>query len=79
LFLFDREDLEVIEAGTGQPGPLLEKVMEIRTKIIHWNRIMPAPKPVVSDRVLDEMRAMYRDDNALLSRLLDRDLSHWLA
>jgi hypothetical protein len=77
LWLFDREDLEVIEAGTGKPGPLLEKVMEIRTRIIHWNRI-PASSPQVSERVRDEMRSMYREDNALLSRLLGRDLSHWI-
>jgi hypothetical protein len=28
--------------------------------------------------VRDEMREMYRDDVRLLSRLLGRDLSHWL-
>lgn len=78
LWLFDSEDREVIEAGAGEPGPLLEKVMAIRTRIIHWNRIMPAAKPQVSDRVREEMRAMYRDDVALLSRLLGRDLKHWI-
>ncbi|MEA3078800.1 MAG: hypothetical protein QOF05_208, partial [Sphingomonadales bacterium] len=78
LWLFDGEDREVIEAGAGTPGPLLEKVMAIRTRIIHWNRIMPAAKPQVSDRVRDEMRAMYRDDVALLSRLLGRDLTQWM-
>ena len=78
LFLFDGEDREVIEAGAGEPGPLLEKIMAIRTRIIHWNRIMPAPKPQVSDRVRGEMRDMYRDDVAHLSTLLGRDLSHWI-
>lgn len=77
LWLFDSQDREVIEAGAGKPGPLLEKVMEIRTKIIHWNRV-PAGKPQVSGRVRDEMRAMYRDDVELLSRLLGRDLTHWV-
>ena len=77
LWLFDGEDREVIEAGAGKPGPLLEKVMAVRTKIIHLNRI-PADKPQVSDRVRKEMRAMYRDDVALLSRLLGRDLNHWI-
>ncbi|MES2326031.1 MAG: sulfotransferase [Pseudomonadota bacterium] len=78
LWLFDSEDREVIEAGAGKPGPMLERVMEIRTRIIHWNRIMPAPKPQVSDRVRKEMRDMYREDVALLSRQLGRDLSHWI-
>ena len=77
LWLFDSEDREVIEAGAGEPGPLLEKVMAIRTKIIHWNRI-PAGKPQVSDRVREEMRTMYRDDVGLLSRQLGRDLTHWI-
>ena len=77
LWLFDGEDREVIEAGAGQPGPLLEKVMAVRTKIIHMNRI-PAGKPQVSDRVREEMRSMYRDDVGLLSRQLGRDLTHWI-
>ena len=77
FFLFDSEDREVIAAGAGEPGPFLEKVMAIRTKIIHWNRI-PAGKPQVSDRVRDEMRDMYRDDVKRLSRLLGRDLGHWI-
>jgi hypothetical protein len=77
LFLFDNEDRAVIEAGAGKPGPVLEKVMEIRTRIIHWNRI-PAGKPDVSERVRNEMREMYRDDIARLSSLLDRDFSHWI-
>ena len=51
--------------------------MAIRTRIIHMNRI-PAGKPQVSGRVLEEMRAMYRDDVALLSRLLERDINHWI-
>jgi hypothetical protein len=78
FFLFDSEDREVIAAGAGEPGPLLEKVMAVRTKIIHWNRI-PAGKPQVTERVRDEMREMYRDDVALLGRLLGRDLNHWVA
>lgn len=77
LWLFDGEDREVIEAGAGEPGPLLRKVMAVREKIIHLNRI-PAGKPQVSQRVREEMREMYRDDVALLSRLLDRDLAHWI-
>lgn len=77
FFLFDSEDREVIAAGAGEPGPFLEKVMAIRTKIIHWNRI-PAGKPQVSERVRNEMRDMYREDVGLLGRLLDRDLNHWI-
>jgi len=77
FWLFDSEDRDVIAAGAGEPGPMLQKVMAVRTKIIHWNRI-PAGKPVVSERVREEMRDMYRDDIAKLSKLLDRDLTHWI-
>jgi len=77
FFLFDSEDREVIAAGAGEPGPVLEKLMAVRTKIIHWNRI-PAGKPQVSERVRDEMRDMYREDVALLGRLLDRDFGYWI-
>jgi len=77
FFLFDSEDRDVIAAGAGEPGPFLEKVMAVRTKIIHWNRI-PAGKPQVSEQVRGEMRDMYRDDVALLGRLLGRDLNHWI-
>ena len=77
IFLFDSEDRDVIAAGAGEPGPLLQKVMAVRTRIIHWNRI-PAGKPKVSDRVRNEMREMYRDDVALLSRVVGRDLNHWI-
>ena len=77
FFLFDSEDRDVIAAGAGEPGPFLQKVMAVRTKIIHWNRI-PAGKPQVSEQVRGETRDMYRDDVALLGRLLGRDLDHWV-
>jgi hypothetical protein len=77
MWLFDREDLQVMIEGAGKPSPLLDKVMEIRGKIIHWNKV-PAKRPRIGERVLGEMREMFRDDIRLLSRLIGRDLSHWL-
>jgi len=48
------------------------------TRLTAWNTISASPAPLTS-----EMRATVADylraDNALLSRLLGRDLSHWLA
>jgi hypothetical protein len=77
MWLFDREDLQVMVEGVGKPSPLLDKIMEIRGKIIDWNKV-PATKPKIGTRVLGEMRDMFQKDVALLSDLLDRDLRHWL-
>jgi hypothetical protein len=77
MWLFDREDLQVMIEGAGKPSPLLDKVMEIRGKIIQWNKV-PAKRPQIGERVLGEMREMYRKDVALLSELIGRDLNHWL-
>ncbi|HEX8838969.1 MAG TPA: hypothetical protein VF750_00710, partial [Sphingomicrobium sp.] len=63
--------------GVGKPSPVLDKVMEVRGKIINWNK-KPAQQPKIAPRVLHEMREMYRGDVQLLSRLVGRDLSHWL-
>jgi hypothetical protein len=78
MFLFDHEDLQVMVEGAGKPSPFLDKVMEIRGKIIDWNKV-PATTPKVGNGVLGEMRDMFRKDVALLSQLLKRDLNHWLA
>ena len=77
MWLFDREDLQVMVEGVGKPSPLLDKIMEIRGKIIDWNKI-PAKPPKIGAHVLGEMRDMFRNDIALLSRLLDRDLNYWV-
>lgn len=77
MWLFDREDLQVMVEGTGKPSPMLDKIMEIRGRIINWNKV-PAKPPQIGARVLGEMRDMFSTDVALLSRLLKRDLTHWL-
>ena len=77
MWLFDREDLQVMVEGVGKPSPLLDKIMEIRGKIIDWNKV-PATKPKIGNQVLGEMRDMFSKDVALLSNLVDRDLRHWL-
>ena len=58
-------------------GPILRKVLDVRTRILMWNEI-PAERPTIDPAVLDEMRAMYADDVALLSMLVRRDFSHWM-
>lgn len=58
-------------------GPVMRKILDIRTAILEWNEV-PAERPKIHSTVLEEMRLMYRDDVALLSDLVQRDLSHWL-
>ena len=77
MWLFDPEDLQVMVEGVGKPSPVLDWIMEIRGRIIDWNKV-PAKPPKIGARVLGEMRDMFKRDIALLSRLLDRDLNHWL-
>ena len=77
MWLFDPEDLQVVVEGAGEPSPMLDKIMEIRGKIINWNKV-PAKPPQIGARVLGEMRDMFRKDVTWLSELVERDLSHWL-
>jgi hypothetical protein len=37
------------------------------------------PRPRLSDEFRDTLHAAFQEEVALLSRLLQRDLSHWLA
>jgi hypothetical protein len=77
MWLFDPEDLQVMVEGAGKPSPLLDKIMEIRGRIINWNKV-PARPPQIGSKVLGEMREMFHRDVELLSRLLGRDLTYWL-
>jgi hypothetical protein len=77
MWLFDSEDLQVIEGSGSEPSPLLEKILDIRQRIINWNKV-PATKPHIDGQLVDEMRAMFQDDVALLSKLLGRNLNHWM-
>jgi glycosyltransferase involved in cell wall biosynthesis len=40
---------------------------------------VPTPRPCLSQEFREALRVEFREEVALLSRLLDRDLSHWLA
>jgi hypothetical protein len=52
-------------------------VLEMRKRLLRWNRA-PAPPPVITPSLLNEMRGEFREDIGLLGTLLGRDLSHWL-
>lgn len=58
-------------------GPTLRKLLDLRTAILDWNEV-PAERPAVDLAVIEEMRSVYRDDVALLSEVIGRDLNWWL-
>lgn len=58
-------------------GRAITAVFRVRKRLLDWNKV-PAKRepidPVVREQIIDRMR----DDVVLLSRVIDRDLSHWL-
>lgn len=76
LGLLDSDDLQNPRFAE-TAGPRLRKILDLRTAILEWNEI-PAGRPRIDPAVIDQMRAMYREDVALLSNLVGRDLGHWL-
>jgi hypothetical protein len=63
--------------GPKPPRLVADAVLSLRKKLLKWNRA-PAPKPDIDDALLAEMKAAFRDDVALLSKVVGRDLNHWI-
>jgi hypothetical protein len=59
------------------PSWVTRKVMAGRTALLHWNRT-PAPPIRMSASLAREIRETLHEDRLELSRLLGRDLGHWL-
>jgi hypothetical protein len=70
---------ELIRAG-GNPefGPVGRRVMAAAQRVLDWNQA-EAPPVRMSPKLRAEICDWMRDDIALLSGLIGRDLSHWLA
>jgi len=60
-----------------EPSWLSRKVMDTRLALLRWNRT-PAPPTVMSPKLVGEIRETLREDVIDFSRLIGRDLSHWL-
>lgn len=58
-------------------GPAIKTIFRLRKRLLDWNKV-PAKRqpldPVVKDQIIEQLRG----EIIILSRLLDRDLSHWL-
>ena len=57
--------------------PIARTVLALRKRLLNWNEA-PARRPMIDDKLLGEMRDTYRDDIALLSQVVGRNLSHWI-
>lgn len=64
------------EVGSTQ-GPALSAIFRVRKQLLQWNKI-PAKRQPLDPAVRQEIIDRLRDDVILLSRTIDRDLSHWL-
>jgi hypothetical protein len=69
---------EVIRDG-GKPefGPVGRRVMAVAERVLEWNQA-EAPSVRMSPELRSEISHWMRDDIALLSELIGRDLGHWL-
>ena len=59
------------------PKPVADTVLKLRKRLLKWNEAR-ARKPDIDAALLGEMRDLYRDDVALLSKVVGRDLNHWI-
>jgi hypothetical protein len=63
-----------LDAGEGR---VIETIFRVRKRLLDWNKV-PAKRQPIDPRVRDEIIERLRDEVILLSKLIDRDLSHWL-
>ena len=58
-------------------SPVLAAVFRVRKRLLEWNKVPVKRQPLdpaVRQQIIDRLR----DDVILLSKVIDRDLSHWL-
>jgi len=70
--------LQTLQQRTRKYNPDGSKRPSLIKRVTRWNKIPVSPSPL-TPRMKDVVRETLRTDVALLSRLLDRDLNHWLA
>jgi len=58
-------------------GRAIEAIFRVRKRLLDWNKI-PAKRQQLDPRIRSEIIDRLRDEVILLSRVIDRDLSHWL-
>jgi hypothetical protein len=58
-------------------GRAIAAIFKARKRLLDWNKV-PAKRQPLDPMVRQQMIERMRDDVVLLSRVIDRDLSHWL-
>ncbi len=56
---------------------LLAAIFRLRKRLLEWNKV-PARREPLDPSVREQIVERLRDDVILLSKVIDRDLSHWL-
>jgi hypothetical protein len=67
----------VIAKPHREPSRASAKFLALRKALLRWNRA-PAPPTRLSPALASEIRDRLRDDIQVLSKLLGRDLGHWM-
>ena len=70
---FHRREKKV---GSGE-SRTLKAIFRVRKRLLQWNKL-PARREPLDPGVRQQIIERLRDDVILLSRVIDRDLSHWL-
>jgi hypothetical protein len=63
--------------GSDSKSPLVRAILANRKKLLRWNKVPAAPIQI-PDWLANEICETFADEVAHLSRLIDRDFSHWL-
>jgi hypothetical protein len=58
-------------------GRAIAAVFRVRKRLLDWNKV-PAKREPLDPEIRQQIIDRLRDDIILLSRVIDRDLSHWL-
>jgi hypothetical protein len=64
------------DLGAGE-GRAVKTIFALRKRLLDWNKV-PAKREPLDSAVRQQIIDRLRDDVILLSRVIDRDLSHWL-
>jgi hypothetical protein len=59
------------------PSPVATAILRLRKRVLDWNQAPPRQHAIDDDLRL-EMQSLFRDDVALLSQVVGRDLNHWV-
>jgi hypothetical protein len=69
-----RQREKALDAGE---GPAITAIFKLRKRLLDWNKV-PAKREPLDPKLREAIIERLRDEVILLSRVIDRDLSHWL-